>query len=205
VSEQAQGPRAGPDLLALYDKALPAVYGYLLSRCGNLALAEDLTAETFLAAVAAVNKGTTHEPNAPWLLGIARHKLVDHWRAQAREQSHLRAVAALAGSGPGTEDNDPWDERLDALRAQQVLRALAPQHRAALVLRYLDDLSVPQVAEVLGRTRHATEALIVRARSAFRRAYEAGDAPETGSAREADVSNKDRSSEEGEEGKEWRR
>lgn len=164
VSEEA---RAGPDLLALYDEALPAVYGYLLSRCGNTALAEDLTAETFLAAVTAVKKGTP-VPGTPWLLGTARHKLVDHWRALAREQSHLHAIYE---SGAG--DDDPWDERLDALRAQQVLRTLAPHHRAALVLRYLDDLPVPQVAEVLGRTRHATEALIVRARAAFRRVYEA--------------------------------
>jgi RNA polymerase sigma-70 factor (ECF subfamily) len=165
VSERA---RAGPDLLVLYDEALPVVYGYLLSRCGNTVLAEDLTAETFLAAVAAVRKGT-YVPDAAWLVGIARHKLADHWRSQAREQSGLRAVY----DSPGGEE-DPWEERLDALRAQQVLRTLAPQHRAALVLRYLDDLSVPQVAEVLGRTRHATEALIVRARAAFRRAYEAG-------------------------------
>lgn len=200
MSEQARSPRAGPDLLALYDEALPAVYGYLLSRCGNLTLAEDLTAETFLAAVTAVKKGTIHEPNAPWLLGIARHKLVDHWRAQAREQSHLRAAGVLAGPGAEAGHDDPWELRLDALRAQQVLRVLAPQHRAVLVLRYLDDLSVPQVAEVLGRTRHATEALIVRARAAFRRAYEADGAPEASGAREADVGNKDRRSDEGRSG-----
>lgn len=162
MSEQA---RAGPDLLGLYDEALPAVYGYLLSRCGNTALAEDLTADTFLAAVTAVRAGTC-VPNVPWLIGVARHKLVDHWRAQAREQNHLHAVSAEAG------EDDPWDERLDALRAQQVLASLAPQHRAVLVLRYLDDLPVPQVAEALGRTRHAAEALIVRARAAFRRAYD---------------------------------
>jgi RNA polymerase sigma-70 factor (ECF subfamily) len=162
VSEQA---RAGPDLLALYDEALPLVYGYLLSRCGNIAVAEDLTADTFLTAVTAVKKGT-FVPNAPWLLGIARHKLVDHWRATTREQRHLRAVYEAPN------ENDPWDERLDALRAQQTLERLAPQHRLVLVLRYLDDLPVPQVAEELGRTRHATEALIVRARAAFRRAYE---------------------------------
>jgi RNA polymerase sigma-70 factor (ECF subfamily) len=39
-----------------------------------------------------------------------------------------------------------------------------------LTLRYLDDLPVPQVAELLGRSMHATEALLVRARTAFRRA-----------------------------------
>lgn len=166
MSEQA---RAGPDLLALYDEALPAVYGYLLSRCGNAALAEDLTAETFLAAVTAVKKGTCI-PNAPWLLGTARHKLVDHWRAKAREQARLHAVYEEPA-----RDNDPWDERLDALRAQQTLAKLAPHHRMVLMLRYLDDLPVPQVAAEIGRTRHATEALIVRARAAFRRLYTASD------------------------------
>ena len=48
-------PRAR--LLALYDHALPQVYGYLLARCGQRAVAEDLTAETFLAAVDAVRAG----------------------------------------------------------------------------------------------------------------------------------------------------
>jgi RNA polymerase sigma-70 factor (ECF subfamily) len=56
-----------------------------------------------------------------------------------------------------------------------VLADLAPHHRAALTLRYVDDLSVPDVALLLQRTVHATEALLVRARSAFRRSYAAED------------------------------
>ena len=50
-----------------------------------------------------------------------------------------------------------------------------PHHRAALTLRYADGLPVPDVAECLGRTVHATEALLVRARRAFRSRYEEGD------------------------------
>jgi RNA polymerase sigma-70 factor (ECF subfamily) len=106
--------------------------------------------------------------DAAWLIGVARHKLVDHWRRLAREERNLRAVDAPA------EAEDPWDETLDALVAQSVLERLGPHHRAALTLRYLDDLTVPQVAAALGRTLHATEALLVRARSAFRHAYETG-------------------------------
>ena len=159
---------AQPDdtgLLALYDQALPQVYGYLLSRCGSTPLAEDLTAETFLAAVSRV-RGGGEQVTVPWLIGTARHKLVDHWRARGREQRGL----TVAHDEPLRDD--PWEARLDTLVAQQTLEDLAPHHRAVLTLRYLDDLSVPQCAAELGRTRHATEALIARARSAFRRAYE---------------------------------
>ena len=49
-------PDTGAALLDLYDDALPEVYGYLLARCGSRPLAEDLTAETFLAAVAATRR-----------------------------------------------------------------------------------------------------------------------------------------------------
>ena len=163
-------------LLDLYDEALPQIYGYLLSRCGQRALAEDLTADTFLAAVDAV-RGARHGPaGAPaplttgWLIGVARHKLSDHWRRQAREERSLRAVAAE----PDPDAGDPWDEKLDALRAREVLERLGPHHRAALTLRYVDDLPVPEVAGLLGRTVHATEALLVRARTAFRAAYTEG-------------------------------
>ena len=52
-----------------------------------------------------------------------------------------------------------------------MLAGLGPHHRLALTLRYLDGLPVPEVAQLLDRTVHATEALLVRARLAFRRAY----------------------------------
>jgi RNA polymerase sigma-70 factor (ECF subfamily) len=171
VSEHQPVVDQGATLLALYDQAVPQVYGYLLPRCGSVTLAEDLTAETFLAAVAAVKRHTVAQMTIAWLVGVARHKLVDHWRRQVREERNLRLVHDDAAP-----DEDPWDERLDVAHARDVLEKLGPHHRAALTLRYLDGLSVPEVADHLGRGVHATEALLVRARVAFRRAYEgAGD------------------------------
>jgi RNA polymerase sigma-70 factor, ECF subfamily len=165
-----QGPQIRPDpgfaLLELYDAALPHVYGYLLSRAGNRAVAEELTSETFLAAVTAVRKDPQVPLTAAWLIGTARHKLADHWRRQQREERGLRIVHA---SRPDHED--PWDAELDAARTREVLAGLGPHHRAALTLRYLDGLPVGEVAECLGRSLHATEGLLVRARAAFRRAY----------------------------------
>jgi RNA polymerase sigma-70 factor, ECF subfamily len=164
-------PPVRPDpalgLLELYDEALPHVYGYLLARCGDVGLAEDLTAEAFLAAVHAVRKPGVPEPSVPWLIGVARHKLVDHWRQVEREQRGLRLL-----DGQTASVDDPWETAIDRIRAREVLGRLGPHHRAALTLRYLDGLPVPEVARCLDRTVHATEALLVRARAAFRRCYE---------------------------------
>jgi RNA polymerase sigma-70 factor, ECF subfamily len=154
-------------LLELYDDALPHVYGYLLARCGDTGLAEDLTAEAFLAAVQAVRKPGAPVPSIPWLIGVARHKLADHWRRAEREQRALRLL-----EGEPAHADDPWDAAVDRIRAREVLGRLGAHHRAALTLRYLDGLAVPEVARHLDRTVHATEALLVRARAAFRRSYE---------------------------------
>jgi RNA polymerase sigma-70 factor (ECF subfamily) len=159
---------AGATLLARYDDALPQVYGYLAARTGSATVAEDLTSETFLAAVDAIGRGALADPSVAWLIGVARHKLVDHWRREAREERRLTAIA-----GQSTVE-DPWDVQLDVRVAHDVLGRLGPHHRSALTLRYLDGLSVPEVAHVLDRTVHATEALLVRARVAFRREYEGG-------------------------------
>jgi RNA polymerase sigma-70 factor (ECF subfamily) len=159
----------GQVLVALFDRALPEVFGYLKPRCGDVAVAEDLTAETFLAACDAIERSHVTEVTVGWLIGIARHKLVDHWRREARQERHLRAVADLAEATV-----DPWDAQLDAASIERTLSALSAVNRSALTLRYLDGLSVPEVAELLDRTVAATDQVLARARASFRHHH--GDA-----------------------------
>jgi RNA polymerase sigma-70 factor, ECF subfamily len=160
------GPRA---LLALYDKVLPVVYGYFVRRCGDRATAEDLTSETFLAAMDAARKDDPPPIAVPWLLGVARHKLADHYR---RRQDRLSVP--LAQLPEPVETSDDWNAELDRMVAESVLARLSEPHRTVLVLRYMDDCSVPECAELIGRTVHATEALLVRARRAFKQQYPEG-------------------------------
>jgi RNA polymerase sigma-70 factor (ECF subfamily) len=154
------------DLLAVIDAELGNVFAYVLRRCGDRALAEDLTSDVVLRAVRET-KRTGAVVTPAWLTIVARNRLIDHWRSAAREDRRLR----LAWS-----DRDP-DEWLDTGTApdpdavREAMRGLRPDHQAALALRYLDDLPVPEVADALGRSVHATESLLARARRAFRTSY----------------------------------
>lgn len=152
-----------------YREAMPRVYAYLYSRCGgDVALAEDLTQQAFVEAVRNADRWDGTAELVTWIVAIARHKLVDHFRRlerDARRDTALRERSDVAAV-PMT------DVDLDIKRA---LDALPPEQRLALVLRAVDGLSVREVAAELGRSEDATESLIRRARAAFRQAYDGGD------------------------------
>lgn len=165
----ATEPGASPAperLSAMYDEALPEVYRYLRARCGSTALAEELTSATFVQAALSCSRGDVPDLSIAWLITVARHKLVDHWRRQAVAE---RSMTLLEGGRP---DVDPWDTVLDQARAQEVLAGLSPHYRAALTLRYIDDLGVRQCADYLHKSVRGMESLLARARTAFRADYE---------------------------------
>jgi RNA polymerase sigma-70 factor (ECF subfamily) len=150
-----------------YRASMPAVYRYLYRGTGgDVGLAEDLTQATFLVALRAFKAGRADCLSMPWLRVVARSRLVDHYRKRSREETKLSVI----GGRRGDDVELPGD--LSVPEALAALRTLPASQRAALVLRYLDDLPVADVAAALGRSVRATESLLVRAREAFRTAYE---------------------------------
>lgn len=180
MDEQASEPDADQraDLLAIYDVAVGEVFRYLHARCGNRAVAEDLTADTFLAAVGQIDRNGVERVTTAWLIGIARHKLIDHWRRTARRPrtTQLQETTVDRDAIGSINGEETWDAVLERQQVGSVMQALGPHHRSALVLRYFDGLPVPEVADHLGRTVDATETLLVRARRRFRTIYERGEA-----------------------------
>jgi RNA polymerase sigma-70 factor, ECF subfamily len=170
VSSTEAAPASGSLLLSMYERALPQVYGYLSARTSSPTVAEDLASETFLAAADAVKRNAVPDLTVAWLITVARNKLVDHWRREERdERRKFQLLESRVDDDEGHEDEA--QERFERARVHAVLTELGAHHRAALTLRYLDGLSVPEVADHLGRTVRATEALLVRARRAFRACY----------------------------------
>lgn len=158
------------EFVAFYEATVGEVFRYLYPRCGRRAqVAEDLTQEVYLAAVVAARRGLSDDLHLPWLIAVARHKLVDYFRRDERHRRNLHAVGELHGRRDELaqwRDADAHDPLLDALES------LPPLQRAALILRHVDGLPVPGVAEGIGRTVRATESILSRGRHALRVRYE---------------------------------
>ena len=152
-----------------YEDSLPRIYGYFVHRCGgSAATAEDLTQETFLAAVAELKRERRVVTPRAWIFGIARHKLLDYYRRQERQDRHLTLTTDAEEPDGATGIQDDQRARQGAIAA---LTAVAASQRAALVLCYVDGYSVPEAAQLLGKSVEAVESLLARGRQSFKRAY----------------------------------
>ena len=156
---------------AFYDRALPVVYGYLVRRCGgDAALAEDLAQTAFVEAVQRRGAFDGRSDPLTWVVGIARHKLVDAFRRQARDEHRLMQlqVRELAVAA----DERPWRSADDGEQLAALLGHLPALQRAALVLRYADGLPVREVARQIHKSESATESLLSRGRTALRESWQ---------------------------------
>jgi RNA polymerase sigma-70 factor (ECF subfamily) len=127
---------------------------------------EDLVQECFAAVIVATDNGTAEAMSMPWLMRVARNKLIDHYR---REK--VRRIRLPLLRGDLVDEVTLWHGEASREAARESLAALAPDHRAVLVLRHLDGLSVPEIAQLIGKSIHATESVLARARVAFKREF----------------------------------
>ena len=144
----------------LYERYAPILWRYIFARVRqDIHAGQDVLSETFLAAIRSLKKGKTTPNVGGWLTGIARNKTVDLYRQQKNSAVLDVELAALDHSSVS---------RLVA----DVLDALPDDERVILEWKYLDRCTVREIAERLGKTEKAVEALLYRARRAFRAHYE---------------------------------
>ena len=146
---------------AVYRQHVDAVYRYVLIRVGSQADAQDVTAQTFVSALDHFYAYRGEAEIAAWLLGIARHKVADHFRAKGR-----RAAVSLSDDDRLTDETAAPEEtvilRLQIERAAAALNALAPDRAEALRLHVFGGLSIKEAAAVMGKHDSAVKMLISR-------------------------------------------
>jgi len=154
-------------LAVLFDESYDSVYRYCLARSGSKVLAEDISAEVFAEVARRFASGKTEQLSIAWLITVARRRLIDQWRSKERQGRGLARLEAMARTDHIETIPEPDDAVLVALRS------LPERQRLALTFRYLDDLSVQEVADVLECRYQAAESLLARGRRSFAKAHRA--------------------------------
>lgn len=141
----------------IYRDLAPVVLGYL--RAQRASEPDDLTGEVFLQVIRDIGRfeGTERDFRA-WVFTIARHRLVDEGRRRSRRPVQLSGDVTL--SADEAADVEMQVLRSDASdRVHRIIGQLAPDQRDVLLLRIVADLTVEEVARVVGRSAGAVKAL----------------------------------------------
>lgn len=157
---------AGDDYAAfeiLYRRYVNRVYRYCYSRTDNAADAEDLTAQTFLAALESIGRYRGRGSFAAWLFGIAWRKCKDYHRQRYRDRRELlKRSRSPAEEGAQPLDGHAYEQEvLDCV--QRHWRLLSPDRREVVLLRFWAGLNTAETAEVMGRSHGAVKMLLSRA------------------------------------------
>lgn len=142
----------------LYDRYVQHIYRYAYSRVENAREAEDITAQTFIAAYESLSRYRERGHFSAWLFRIAQSEIQNHFRRSRREVG-LDAVRRLA------EADDALvaviqDEELSRLRS--LIKKLDDDERELIRLRYVAELSFAEMADLLGRREDAVKKSVYR-------------------------------------------
>jgi len=171
------------ELLAdLVERCQHRLVRYLLYLTGRREYAEDLAQETWIRVLQWGSQYNGRQRFDPWLFAIARNLAIDYLRKKRKAVQTASLpddrdeILLVSSSGPSPFEAAARSE--DAIRLAGQLQILSPLYREALLLRFQEDLSLAEIAQVLGAPVTTVTSRIYRGLAALRSAFEeGGDSP----------------------------
>ena len=166
------GDRAA--MAELYDRYFDRVYSLVFNQVDrNREVAEDIVQDTFLAALKSAKGFKGRSSAYTWLCSIAYHKVADHYRRQSRERKRMVSGVDVdtvdASENPGTQPQP--DSMIESAETRQVVNeALAKlpwDYRQVLILKYVEEMSVQEIGQIMDRSPKSIEGLLTRSRKAL--------------------------------------
>ncbi len=145
----------------LYRRHLTRVYRYHMAHVGNARDAEDLTSQTFMAALEGIRSFRGKGSFAAWLFGIASKKRLMFFRRNG-SRTEVALEAALQTPSPEPPTDKAAYRRLQMEAISRALRQLTPERAEALILTYFGGLSQSEAGRVLNKSEDAIKMLISR-------------------------------------------
>jgi len=179
ISRATQGDESA--ISQLYRHYAPGIYGYLASRVGDSALADDLTSEVFVRALEGLPQYEDRGyPFSAWLYRIAHDRMVDHFRQQARRPTMPlldERLPAQAGIDQVVET------RLRMAQLSEAIQELTPDQQHVILLRFVAGFKLREIAYVMDKSTAAIKMLQLRALTQLRQTVEQRGARVTSSER----------------------
>jgi RNA polymerase sigma-70 factor (ECF subfamily) len=153
----------------LYERHVQSVFRFVYSHIDNHSDAEDLTEDVFLRVWRAIPKYQEQGvPFIAFLIRIARNVIIDFYRSSRRENLNLPLDdIQIAGSKSGLDENLIQGQTTSEIRA--LLANLKNEYRLVLVLRFINELSPDEIADVMGKSSGAVRVIQFRALAALRK------------------------------------
>jgi len=158
----------------LYDRYFDRLYSLVFNQVDrNRDIAEDIVQETFLAALKSAKGFKGRSSAYTWLCSIAYHKVADHYRRQSRERKRMVSGIDVDTvddvENPGRQPQP--DSLIESAETRQVVNeALAKlpwDYRQVLILKYVEEMSVLEIGQVMDRSPKSIEGLLTRSRKAL--------------------------------------
>jgi RNA polymerase sigma-70 factor, ECF subfamily len=162
-----------PDRFALiFDAYYPIIFRYILRRTWEIELAEDITSETFLCAVRKISSFRFEWVSIlHWLYKIASHEVALYFRKQKMSIDSLEDLWESTGFDPKSDEDIVEEmiameialkEQKDFQKAQKILSSLPTKYGEVIALRFLEEKSLKEIAEILGKKEGTIKSLLSR-------------------------------------------
>lgn len=156
----------------IYDQHINKIYRFIFIKVSSQEIAQDLCSETFLRGWEAFKKSQNpgniqkiENPSA-FLYKIARNLIIDHYREKGRFQTVSAEYSWIADPKVNLEETSFINSDLDRIR--MALADIKDDYREVIVWHYLDDLKVPEIAQILEKPEGTIRVLLHRALTALR-------------------------------------
>jgi RNA polymerase sigma-70 factor (ECF subfamily) len=152
----------------LYERYVERIYNYIYYRTGNHHDAEDLTARTFYRALKHFSRYVDRgAPFSAYLYRIA-HNVVANWHRDTSRRQMIPLEEAMLTSVKREEPATAADEKQEREMLLQVVHRLPPERQQLLILKFVEQMSNAEIAQVMGRTEGAIKSLYHRTLEALR-------------------------------------
>jgi len=145
----------------IYDKYIDKIYRFIFLKVSSQEIAQDLTSETFLRGWESFKNGTKIENPQAFLYRIARNLVTDHYREKGRTQVVTAEYASIVDPRINLEERANLNSDLEEIKRGLV--KIKDEYQDVIIYRYLNELSIPEIAKVMDKSEGTVRVLLHRA------------------------------------------